>query len=275
MVVLTAVKGAADYVREITSNRFVTRMEADLQGHMFRQLVGTDLARLQTEAPAGLAARFSSDIALVGGAVRGLLGGLTGLLIMIVTFAVMLTIDWPLTLAMILIFGLAVLPVNLIGSRLRKLSRRTQAEVATMTSEVTEGLSGIRMARTYRLEEPLAENAESVFERLFGLKNKQNRWSARVSPMMEALAGRRGGDHAVRGRLADGSRHDFHRRFHRAPDRARRRLGSGAPARRHLCPDPAGRGGARPGVHAVRRGKPILDGPDSIERATGRSISRR
>ncbi len=189
VVVLTTVKGGADYFREISSNQFVTRMEADLQTHMFRQLVGTDLARLQTEAPAGLAARFSSDIAMVGGAVRSILGGLSGLLIMIVTFAVMLTIDWPLTLTMILVFGLAVLPVNLIGSQLKKISRRTQAEVAAMTSEVTEGLSGIRMARTYRLEEPLAENAETVFERLFGLKNKQNRWSARVSPLMEALAG--------------------------------------------------------------------------------------
>lgn len=189
VVALTTIKGGADFFREISSNQFVTRMEADLQTHMFRQLVGTDLARLQTEAPAGLAARFSSDIAMVGGAVRSILGGLSGLLIMIVTFAVMLTIDWPLTLTMILIFGLAVLPVNLIGSRLKKISRRTQAEVATMTSEVTEGLSGIRMARTYRLEEPLAENAQNVFERLFGLKNKQNRWSARVSPLMEALAG--------------------------------------------------------------------------------------
>ena len=189
VVVLTTVKGGADYFREISSNQFVTRMEADLQSHMFRQLVGTDLARLQTEAPAGLAARFSSDIAMVGGAVRSILGGLSGILIMVVTFAVMLTIDWPLTLTMILIFGLAVLPVNLIGSRLKKISRRTQAEVAAMTSEVTEGLSGIRMARAYRLEEPLSANAETVFERLFGLKNRQNRWSARVSPLMEALAG--------------------------------------------------------------------------------------
>ena len=41
-----------------------------------------------------------------------------------------------------------------------------------MTSNVTEGLAGIRMARTYRLEEPLAENADEVFERLFGLKVK-------------------------------------------------------------------------------------------------------
>lgn len=189
VIALTVIRGGADYLREITSNRFVTRMEADLQAHMFRQLVGTDLAKLQTEAPAGLAARFSSDIALVGGAVRGILGGISGVLIMIVTFGVMLSIDWPLTLTMILVLGLAVLPVNMIGSRLKKLSRKTQAEVAAMTSEVTEGLSGIRMARTYRLEEPLAANAESVFERLFGLKNKQNQWSARVSPLMEALTG--------------------------------------------------------------------------------------
>ena len=189
VVALTAIKGIADYYRETSSNRFVTRMEADLQTHMFRQLVGSDLARLQTEAPAGLAARFSSDIALIGGAVRGGLGGLSGILIMVFSFAAMLTIDWPLTLAMILIFGLAVLPVNLIGSRLKKLSRKTQAEIASMTSEVTEGLSGIRMARTYQLEEPLSENAATVFERLFGLKNKQNQWSARVSPLMEVLAG--------------------------------------------------------------------------------------
>ena len=58
-----------------------------------------------------------------------------------------------------------------------------------MTSEVTEGLSGIRMARTYRLEEPLSQNAEGVFERLFGLRIRQNRWQARVAPMMEVLVG--------------------------------------------------------------------------------------
>ncbi len=189
VVILTALKGVCDYYAEISSNRFVTRMEADLQKHMFRQLVGSDLARLQTEAPAGLAARFSSDITLVSQAVRGGLGGISGILIIVFSFAAMLTIDVPLTLAMVLIFGLAVLPVNLIGSRLKKLSRKTQTEISTMTSEVTEGLSGIRMARTYRLEEPLSENASSIFERLFGLKNKQNQWSARVSPLMETLAG--------------------------------------------------------------------------------------
>ena len=66
-------------------------METELRKTMFARLVGTDLARLQTEAPAGLAARFSADIGLIGGSVRAMLGGLTGILTIAATFVVMLT----------------------------------------------------------------------------------------------------------------------------------------------------------------------------------------
>ena len=62
-------------------------METELRKTMFARLVGTDLARLQTEAPAGLAARFSSDIGLIGTAVRSILGGVTGILTIVVTVA--------------------------------------------------------------------------------------------------------------------------------------------------------------------------------------------
>ena len=156
---------------------------------MFARLVGTDLARLQTEAPAGLAARFSSDIGLVGGAVKAILGGVTGIFTIIFTFGVMLSIDWKLTLAIFGIFSLALVPVNIIGNRLRRISRRTQVEVAAMSSQVTEGLAGIRMARTYRLEEPLSENADGIFERLFGLRDPVEPRQARVAPVMEFLLG--------------------------------------------------------------------------------------
>lgn len=189
VIVLSSASGISQYVKEVTGNRATNRMETELRKRMFAQLVGTDLARLQTEAPAGLAARFSADIGLIGGAVRAILGGLTGSLTIIATFVVLLSIDWTLTIAVCAIFALALVPVNRIGRRLRRLAKRTQAEVAAMTSEVTEGLSGIRMARTYRLETPLAENAHGVFERLFDLKTTQNRVQARVAPLMEVLIG--------------------------------------------------------------------------------------
>jgi len=189
VIVLSGANAVGQYYREVTSNEVTNRMETELRKAMFAKLVGSDLARLQSEAPAGLAARFSSDIALIGTAVRSMLGGLTGALTIVVTFGVLLGIDWQLTIGIALVFAIALVPVNRIGTRLRKLARRTQAEVAAMTSEVTEGLAGIRMARTYRLEEPLSHNAEGVFERLFGLRRRQNRWQARVAPLMEVLVG--------------------------------------------------------------------------------------
>ena len=189
VIVLSAVNAIGQYYRETTGTRLVNRMETELRKTMFARLVGTDLARLQTEAPAGLAARFSSDIAMIGTAVKAMLGGLTGILTIFVTLGVMISIDWQLTLGVCTIFAVALVPVNLIGNRLRKISKRTQSQIAKMNSSVTEGLSSIRMARTYRLEEPLTQSAEGVFEQLFGLRTKQNRWSARVSPVMEILIG--------------------------------------------------------------------------------------
>ncbi|MFT3973988.1 MAG: ABC transporter ATP-binding protein [Amaricoccus sp.] len=189
VIALSAANGIGQYFRETTSTHVTTRMETELRKTMFERLVGTDLAKLQTEAPAGLAARFSSDITLIGTAVRSLLGGITGTLTIIATFVVLLTIDWQLTIAICLIFGIALIPVNRIGRRLRRLAGHTQEEVATMTSEVTEGLAGIRMARTYRLEEPLTAHADDLFERLFGLRIKQNQWQARIGPIMEILIG--------------------------------------------------------------------------------------
>jgi ATP-binding cassette, subfamily B, bacterial MsbA len=189
VVALSSANAFGQYFKEVTGTRVTNRMETELRKTMFARLVGSDLARLQTEAPAGLAARFSSDIGLIGNAVRATLGGVTGALVIAVTVGVMLTIDWQLTLGICLVFAAALIPVNRIGRRLRKLAKRTQAEVAAMTSEVTEGLSGIRMARAYRLEEPLSANAGFLFERLFGLRAQQYRWQARVAPMMEVLVG--------------------------------------------------------------------------------------
>ncbi len=186
---LATVSAITDYLRQTTVQRAVIRSETDLQKAMFARLVGTDLAQLRSEAPAGLAARFSSDIGLVSRSVKSIMGGITSVFTIIGAFAMMLTIDWPLTLGMLGVFLLALAPITIIGQRLRRLSRRTQNQVSMMTSSVTEGLAGIRMARTYQLEEPLAENAGTIFEGMFGLKIKVNRWQARISPLMEMLGG--------------------------------------------------------------------------------------
>ncbi len=189
IIALTVARGGAEYFKTTRTNWIITRTEADLQKHMFSRLVGADLAHLRTEAPAGLAARFSSDISLISNAAKSIMTGFTGIFVIVATFVTMLTIDWPLTILLIFIFLLAYAPITTIGRKLKRLSRQTQAQIGLMTGQVVEGLSGIRLARTYQLEEPLTQHAGRIFNQLRDLKQKQNRWSARVSPLMEVIAG--------------------------------------------------------------------------------------
>ena len=152
IISLAIVKGTSQYGQIILQNRILSRMQADLQAKMFSSLVNMDLANLLAESPAALAARFSADIELVRGSTNSILGSITAILTIFATFAVMLSIDWTLTISLIFIFLFAFGPVGVVGAKVRKISVDTQKEIASMTETVNEGLAGIRMVRTYRLE---------------------------------------------------------------------------------------------------------------------------
>lgn len=189
IIALTSIKAIAQYGHIVLTNKVLARVEADMQGRMFSSLIEADLARLQQEAPAALAARFSADILLVRSALKEMLSGVAAVLIVVAAFAVMLSIDAAMTLALILIFTIAFWPVNVIGGRLRGISKETQEEIADMTGRVHEGLAAIRLVRTYRLEDQLGRAAGDAFERLRALKVKAMNWQGRMEPLMEVVVG--------------------------------------------------------------------------------------
>ncbi|MCF6305027.1 MAG: ABC transporter ATP-binding protein/permease [Rhodobacteraceae bacterium] len=189
ILLLTSTKAACTYIFQTRTYTALVNAETDLQKAMHEKLVHADLARLQNESSTALATRFTADIMLVRTAVIQIFGGLSSVLIIVASVAVMLTIDWLITLTLVLVFSLAVLPVNRIGVRIHKVSRSTQDDLASMTGDVSEALSGIRMARTYQLEDYLINTAKGVFDRLLALKQRLIRLEAQLSPMMEALSG--------------------------------------------------------------------------------------
>ncbi|MFS4438529.1 ABC transporter ATP-binding protein [Paracoccaceae bacterium GXU_MW_L88] len=189
VIALTSFNGVFGYLQTTRTNKLLAGIQVDMQEKLFDTLVTADLARLQSEPPAALATRFSTDIDLIRTAMRRGFEAIRALLVLISTFIVMLTIDWSLTLALIFIFGLAVFPVNKIGARVRVISRETQADIASMAANINEGLSGIRMVRTYQLEDHLRREANGLFARLYKLRVKLVEWQARTSPLMEILVG--------------------------------------------------------------------------------------
>lgn len=189
IVFLTTTRGLCHYLNVVLQNRILSRVQADMQREMYNTLVEMDLAELLAEAPAALAARFSADIELIRGATIAVFGSVRDVLTLVATVLVMLSIDWAMTLALMAIFALVFLPVGLAGSRIRKTSKEIQEEIGQMTKSVNEGLSGIRMVRTYQLEDTLKKTSNKSFERLYGLRVAIVKWQAALSPIVEALAG--------------------------------------------------------------------------------------
>ena len=189
MVVLTSSKGLGTWLFQVNSNSALVRTETDLQKAMHKKLVFADLAQIQGESPTALSTRFTADIMLVRQSVMQIFGGVSAVLILLATVAVMLSIDWVITLTLVGVFSLAVYPVNRIGARLHIVSRDTQDDLALMTGEISEALGSIRMARAYQLEPYLMRSAGTVFDRLLGLKLRLIRLEARLSPIMESLSG--------------------------------------------------------------------------------------
>ena len=189
IVALTSSKGISHYLQQVIQNRVLSSVQADMQKHMFDRLVYMDLAHLLAEAPAALATRFSADIELIRLASAHVFGSVRDILTLTATILVMLSIDWAMAIGLVVVFTLAFGPIGIAGAKIRKISGQTQGEIARMTETVNEGLSGIRMVRTYQLEEWLKRSSDTVFERLRGLRVSLVKWQALVTPMIEVLAG--------------------------------------------------------------------------------------
>ncbi len=189
MIALTSAKGLGTWLYQVNANSALVRTETDLQKAMHKKLVFADLAQIQGESPTALSTRFTADIMLVRRAVMQIFSGVSAVLVLVATVAVMLSIDWVITLTLVGVFSLAVYPVNRIGARLHVVSRDTQDDLALMTGEISEALGSIRMARAYQLEPYLLRSAGTVFDRLLGLKLRLIRLEARLSPIMESLSG--------------------------------------------------------------------------------------
>ncbi len=189
IIALTCVKGLCDYARKSLVNLVVSKIQAAMQSKMYRSLLFMDLSSLLAESPASLSVRFSADLQVARNSISELVGVLSAVLTILATLAIMASIDWVMTIAIVAIFALAIAPVGFVGTRIKRISAWTQREIAGMTAAVHEGLSGIRMIRTYRLESRLQASADRAFLRLRKLNVSLENRRLSVAPLIEVLGG--------------------------------------------------------------------------------------
>ena len=190
VVGITAARGLFLYLHQTTATRVVTRMVTDVQKAAFAHLMHADFARLTRETTGRLVSRLTNDLGVIQNAAQTALVALVrDILTVIAMVAVMLYLDWAMTLVVLGGGPLAVIPLRQLGVRLKSLARRTQTEMGSMTSRLTETFSGSRLIKTFQLESYAIRRLEQNFEQVFRLRMKSVRARAAVLSLMEVLAG--------------------------------------------------------------------------------------
>ncbi len=190
IIAITAARSFFLYMHAVVSNEIVQRLTTDLKQKTFAHLMHADFARLSRDTPGRLMSRLTNDVQFIDqGLMAGLNTAVRDTLSIAVLVGTMLYLDWAMSLIVLGVYPLAAAPIMIISERLRKVAKRTQTELGQMTAELSEKISGVRLIKTYRLEDYASDRVNASFEEVFRLKMKAIRTRARLDPMLEALGG--------------------------------------------------------------------------------------
>jgi len=144
------------------------RVVADVRKAVFSHVLSLDAGFFETTRTGEVISRLTTDTTLLQTVVGSTLAVSVRNLLLIIGGIVMLLItSLKLTLLVLVGVPLVVIPVWLLGSRVRKLSRISQDRIADVAARVDEALYGIRTVQAFR-HEPVdrrlySEQVEAAF----------------------------------------------------------------------------------------------------------------
>lgn len=189
VMIVTGVKAVAQYLQNVQVQQVVLLAIRELQGRMFVHLTRADLARVEREAPAQLAARFTTDAATIREALTRAVNGVADIITVIGLVGSMIWMNWLLSLIAGALYPLAIMPIERIGRRIRKASGGMQERVGETAALLNESFAQARTIRAYRLEEQETRRAEAAFGQLYRSLLRMTRSRSRVDPVLEVLGG--------------------------------------------------------------------------------------
>ncbi len=189
VVVVTTVKALAQYFQNVQVQNTVLLVIRGLQGRMFAHLMRADLARVEREAPAQLAARFTTDATVIRDSLTRAVNGVADAITVLGLVGSMLYLDWELSLIGAALYPLAAVPIQRIGKRIRRASGGMQERMGEAATMLNESFAQARTVRAYRLEGTETARAEAAFAQLYRALLRMTRSRAAVDPVLEVLGG--------------------------------------------------------------------------------------
>jgi subfamily B ATP-binding cassette protein MsbA len=189
VIIVTAAKAAAQYGQSVLVQQLVLLVIRELQGRMFGHLMHADLAQVEREPPATLAARFTTDATIIREAMTRTVNGLRDSVTIVGLVGAMIYMDWVLSLIVAVMYPLAALPIQMLGKRIRRASGGMQERLGHTAALLHQSFAQARTVRAYRLEAAETVRARQAFEEMYRALMRMTVSRSRLDPLLEVLGG--------------------------------------------------------------------------------------
>lgn len=169
------------YLVEWVGNRVV----ADLRNRLFSHIHALPMQFFSQSRAGELISRVTNDTTLLTQLVSNVVGDIIREpFTLIACISAMFYLDWRLSLIVLIVFPVVILPVALLGRKIRKASKRGQEGLGNMLSVVQESISGALVVKAFQTEESEVSRFNGFNLRVFKMLMKQSRARSMSEPIM-------------------------------------------------------------------------------------------
>jgi len=190
ILLVSFIKGTASYGQTVLMNKMGFNLIAAMQADMMRSVLKADIAKLHGDGSGNLITRFINDSYIVReAAVKSITGMARDMLTVAIMIGVMFWQSWQLAAITFIVFPLSVVPIAMIGRKLRRVSRDLQERTADLTTLLDDQLKGIKLVKSYCAEDFAMTRATGLFGWIAKLNLRAVEVRSRSYPILETLGG--------------------------------------------------------------------------------------
>jgi len=184
------IRGIAMFFQIRQVSKISLSISVDIQKKLTKQLITADLDELNKLSSGNHVSRIMNDVILIRDGFERTINNLVrDTFTVIALLFYLIWLDWLLSILVIVIYPLALRPIVMIGKKQKIIATSLQEQMEIVTSTLTEMLQGIRMVKSYNLENMEINRSKGVLNLLFKKMFSLVIGRAKVLPILEILGG--------------------------------------------------------------------------------------
>jgi len=181
-------KTIADYFQQYLWERIGQGVVRDMRQRIYNHFHDLSMEFFSKTRTGEMATRITYDTSMIMEAIsRRFANSILSMLQIPVSLYIMITIDPAATFMCLVIVPIVMVPIILVGKKVRKLARKAQERIADITSVIFETLTGMRIVKAFSMEDYERKKFLNKNNRIFNILVKTAQKVSFIGPMTEYI----------------------------------------------------------------------------------------